>query len=152
MRNWAWFYSIWFGWDRLSPWVIRKHGFLDAVKYRIGADNISAGTFRETQARVRAGDEWKHWKDGFDYRAAFAEMELPPCLYLAGKKDRVLGHPTDVKLLMQETGAHQPAKFHLLSKSNGHRNNYGHIDMLTHKDAPQDHFPMAVKWLRGDFS
>ncbi|HEX2900454.1 MAG TPA: alpha/beta fold hydrolase [Bacteroidia bacterium] len=135
-------------WKWLAKRSIRKHGYLHAAHYRMGSDSISARDHAETDAWVRAKHEWKHWHDGFDYRAAFQQLKLPPILYLAGKKDRVLGHPTDVALLAKETGDHQLNRVAVLGKAQGHLHDYGHIDMLTHPDAPRDHFPMALEWLR----
>ncbi|MBK9451027.1 MAG: alpha/beta fold hydrolase [Bacteroidetes bacterium] len=135
-------------WNLLAKRSIRKHGFLHALHYRMGSDSISARDHAETDAWVRAGQEWKHWHDGFDYREAFRKMKLPPILYLAGKKDHVLGHPKDVALLAEETGAHQNKKVLVLSKANGYLHDYGHIDMLTHPDAPRDHFPAVLQWFK----
>jgi pimeloyl-ACP methyl ester carboxylesterase len=142
------YFMISLGWQLLARRSVRRHGYLDAVRYRMGSDNITAGDWRETDAWVRAKDAWVHWHDGFDYRAAFAQMTLPPTLYVSGKKDRVLGHPTDVALLAAETGAHQVKAMLVLGKENGLLHDYGHIDMLTHADAPRDHFPKVLAWLR----
>jgi hypothetical protein len=60
----------------------------------------------------------------------------------------VLGHPKDVALLAEETGAYQVKRVVVLGKRNGNLHNYGHIDMLTHPDAPRDHFRTALDWLR----
>jgi pimeloyl-ACP methyl ester carboxylesterase len=142
------FFMIKLGWNLLARRSVRKWGYLDAVKYRMGSDNITTRDWLETDAWVVSRDAWVHWQDGFDYRTAFAQMALPPTLYIAGIKDRVLGHPKDVALLAAETGAHQPKKLVVLSRANGNNHDYGHIDMLTHPDAPADHFPLALDWLQ----
>lgn len=136
------------GWELLARWSVKRHGYLDAIRYRMGSDNISTRDWAETNAWVRAADEWKHWQDGFDYRAALQKTQLPPTLYLAGKKDRVLGHPKDVALLAREAGDHQTKELVVLGKAAGNLHDYGHIDMLTHPDAPRDHFPLVRNWLR----
>ena len=145
VRNWPWFVSIFIFWDRVFPLIIRRKGYLDVVKYRFGADNESKGDYEETQVWVKRKD-WIHWRDGFDFRAALKEMQLPPILYFAGKKDRVLGNPKDVRILAEETGE-QDYKVQLLSKANGNAVDYSHINMLTHKSGPEDHFPDAVAWM-----
>lgn len=142
------FYMITLGWELLVRRSIRRHGFLDAIRYRMGSDNITARDWAETNAWVRDRNHWLHWQDGYDYRAALAKVALPPTLYISGKKDRVLGHPVDVRLLADETGPHQPKDFMLLSKATGFLHDYGHIDMLTHPDAPRDVFPKVLEWLR----
>jgi hypothetical protein len=35
----------------------------------------------------------------------------------------------------------------VLSKGNGNLHNYDHINILTHPDAPKDHFPIVLNWL-----
>ena len=35
-----------------------------------------------------------------------------------------------------------------LAKESDFLNDYGHIDMLSHKDAPRDHFPAIVRWMK----
>jgi predicted alpha/beta hydrolase len=147
VRNLRYYWMVGFGWNIASPLIIRRRGYLDAVRYRMGSDNISGPTFYDTNYWVRAKD-WFHWKDRFDYRAAFAKMQLPPTLYLAGQNDHVLGHPIDVQRLADETGAHQKKEVRILSRANGNRHDYGHINMLTHPDAQQDHFPMVLDWMR----
>jgi pimeloyl-ACP methyl ester carboxylesterase len=148
VRGFYYFWMIRMGWNRLGQRSLRRHGFLNAIHYRMGSDNITARDYLETDAWIRPRDEWKHWQDGFDFREALGKMTLPPALYISGKKDRVLGHPTDVALLAEETGAHQPKELMVLSKENGFLHDYGHIDMLTHPDAPRDHFPQVLAWLR----
>jgi hypothetical protein len=69
-------------------------------------------------------------------------------LYLTGKNDRVLGHPTDVQLLMNETGINQPKEFRIIGKNEGHLHDYDHISLLTHPDAVKDHFPFVLEWLK----
>jgi pimeloyl-ACP methyl ester carboxylesterase len=148
VRGLRYFWMINLGWNLVGRRSVRRHGFLNAVHYRMGSDNITTRDYQETDAWVRDGDQWIHWQDGFDYRAALAQLQLPPTLYLAGEQDHVLGHPRDVALLAAETGDHQTKEVVVLGKSNGFLHDYGHIDMLTHPDAPRDHFPQVVDWLR----
>lgn len=147
VRNWEYWWKVGLGWNLLSPYIIWRKGYLDATGYRFGSDNISGPTFYDTNYWVRRKD-WKHWKDGFDYVKALQGQQLPPALYLAGKNDKVLGHPVDVKRLANEAGAHQKHKVVVLSKANGHLHDYDHINILTHPDAAKDHFPMALEWMR----
>lgn len=148
VRGWRYFYMITLAWEILSRRSIRRHGFLNAVKLKMGSDNLAKRDYEETNDWVKEGKEWRHWKDGFDYRAALAQIQLPPTLYIAGKKDHVLGHPIDVALLAEETGPQQIKELMVLSKANGFKHDYGHIDMLTHPDAAKDHFPKALAWLQ----
>lgn len=148
IRGFRYFMMIILGWRLLARRSKRIYGYLNAIHYRMGSDNISARDHSETDVWIKEGNKWLHWYDGFDYRAALHAMQLPPTLYFAGQKDHVLGHPKDVTLLADEAGKHQTRRIALLAKKTGHLHDYGHIDMLTHPDAPRDHFPMALDWLR----
>lgn len=123
-------------------------GYLPAKAMKMGSDNEPAAFYKQVNRWVYS-KKWKDASDGFDYAAALKDTALPPVLYFAGKADKVLGYPKDVRTLMEETGAGN-AKFVLLGIKEGHQKDYGHIDLLTSKTCPDDHFSMAVEWLRGE--
>lgn len=148
VRSLRYYWMVGVGWNRLSRLSIWRKGYLDAIAYRMGADNISAQTFHDTDVWIHA-KQWQHPKSGFDYAKALQARALPPTLYLAGRNDHVLGHPDDVLRLAQETGPEARFKVHILSKATGQKHDYGHVDMLTHVDAPKDVFPMVSDWLAG---
>jgi len=75
---------------------------------------------------------------------------MPPSLFVAGAKDPVLGHPIDMRRFMAECGVDERS-FRLLGQSSGDRHDYDHINMLTHPDAPEDHFPGLVAWINERF-
>jgi pimeloyl-ACP methyl ester carboxylesterase len=147
VRNGAYWWSIGIGWHLIARTSNLFKGFVAARQTRMGSDNISRGTWKETNDWIYQ-KEWRHWKDGFDYHAAFRQMKLPPILSFAGVNDKVLGHPTDVKLLLDELGPGHEVRLEMLSKENCHLHDYGHIDMLTHNLAEDDHFPMALEWMQ----
>ncbi len=120
-------------------------GYLPAKAMGMGSDNEPAQFYREVNRWVYRKD-WVG-RDGFDYRAALQQKQLPPILYLAGAHDRVLGHPHDVQRLMHESGQ-STAQYLKLGLDTGFRRNYGHIDILTDPHCPDDHFPLAGGWLR----
>ncbi len=59
----------------------------------------------------------------------------------------MLGHATDVKLLMQESGL-AGAQFRLLGKAQGDALDYDHISMLTAAQAKNGHFRDLADWLK----
>lgn len=138
-----WFINVM--WNLAARLVISYRGYLPAKERKMGSDNETEKSHRETTVWVNSKN-WLDWNDGFDYGNALKKLILPPILYLAGANDKVLGHPTDVKLLMDETG-NQKNKLMILGKANNNLHDYGHIDILTHPDAPEDVYPVVLNWM-----
>lgn len=132
-------------WNFAAKIFILFKGYLPAREMKIGSDNESRKSHRETTTWVNS-KKWLGWNNRFDYAAGLKKLSLPPILYLAGASDKVLGHPKDVKLLIKETGS-QNYEFKILGKSNGNLHDYGHIDILTHSDAEKDVYPVALSWM-----
>lgn len=131
-------------WKSWGTYQTRKLGYFPAKKWKIGSQNEPGKLYHEI-------NEWIHpkslWIDqsNFNYANEASEMNSPRVLHFAGIKDRYLGHPIDVKLFATESKL--PYDFKLLSKSNGYKKDYGHIDMLTDSSAPNDHFPESLIWI-----
>lgn len=132
-------------WNFAAKIFILFKGYLPAREMKIGSDNESRKSHRETTAWVNS-KKWLDWNNGFDYAAGLKKISLPPTLYLAGASDKVLGHPKDVRLLINESG-NQDYEFKILGKSNGNLHDYGHIDILTHTDAGKEVYPLALSWM-----
>ena len=143
VRRWLWIDLIWNG---LCRALVALYGYLPARAWRLGSDNESAGFYTQSAIWVSASP-WVDPIDGFDYGTALQDQELPPTLYFAAVNDHTLGHPEDVQRLMHESGNHK-ASYVLLGRRSNNLHDYGHISMLTHADATQDHFPSVVQWLR----
>lgn len=133
-------------WKWVCPLACRIAGYLPARRLRIGSDNETAKSYRQSAAWVRH-EAWVDSDDGFDYGAAVKKVSLPPIWYIAAKNDHALGHPRDVRDFMASAGKQQ-CRYTLLSRQEGNRHDYDHINMLTHPDAVADHFPLVVEWLR----
>lgn len=133
-------------WNNFSKLLVRKYGYLPAKKFGIGSDNESKRSHSETHQWV-VEKNWLDWHDAFDYRKALQNQELPPAVYLTGVEDKELGHPTDVGNLIKETGSDK-AQLWVIGKQEGYLHDYNHINLLTHKDAPKDHFKKLLEWLR----
>ena len=80
-------------WNRLALKLVKKQGYLDARKWRFGADSETRDSLEQSVAWVKVG-KWVDPKDGFDYASAAAEVKWPPLWHIAAVKDKVLGHPT----------------------------------------------------------
>ncbi|WP_341708788.1 alpha/beta fold hydrolase [Halopseudomonas sp.] len=121
------------------------------LKGRVPARALGLGSQDEARAIHAANlawerGEWRDLEDGFDYASALNGLAWPPSLYLAGDRDRVLGHIDDVRRFARELGRHD-AQVILLEKGRGCSRHYGHSDLLTHPQAEQDHFPLIADWL-----
>ncbi len=133
-------------WNHFSKLLVKKYGYLPAKKFNIGSDNESRRSHSETHHWVVA-KKWLDWHDNFDYGKALQEKELPPALYLTGANDKELGNPADVRELMLETKSAN-AKMQVVGKKEGYLHDYDHINLLTHPDAPKDHFREIIEWLK----
>lgn len=135
-------------WHLVGRLMIARYGYLPAKEKKFGSENEPAKYFTEVNGWL-ANDHWKSTADGFDYTKSLQELQgdFPPILHIAGKNDTYLAHEKDIKRLMKEINNPKDVLL-MLSKQNGFLHDYGHIDMVTHKDAPTDHFPKVVAWMK----
>jgi len=146
IKTWKRFYFIEFMWFFVGSIFIFFYGYLNAIKIKMGAENETKKTHIETTKWIYEKG-WKHWKNGFDYASALKKLTLPPILSMTGASDNVLGHPVDCKLMLEELGK-QDYEFKILGKENGNKQDYDHINILTHPDAKTDHFPIIDSWIK----
>ena len=132
-------------WKWVCPLACSLFGYLPARLLRIGSDSETVRSYQQSADWVK-NDAWID-ADGFDYGAAIKKVSLPPIWYLAAANDHTLGHPDDVRAFMESTGR-QECRYTILSRSNGNLHDYDHINMLTHPDAVNDHFPQVLAWLQ----
>lgn len=134
-------------WNRVAPLIAKRHGYLAADRWRLGMDNETRASLRQSIEWVRG--DWIDFDDGFDYAQAAKQVAQrggwPKTWFIAGRGDRVLGHPEDVSRMVQEC-QFGDVKQTLLSKRDGYKHDYGHAEMLTHKDAVNDHFVGIKQW------
>lgn len=140
------FFMVDLVWTAVGTALALIFGFLPARQIKIGSDNEPRDFFLQTNRWVYSKN-WIDPEDGFDYKAVLQKKTMPPTLFLAGIKDLVLGNPVDVELLMHEMPNPQH-EFIILGKNYGNAHNYGHIDILTHHRAVEDHFPTCADWFR----
>ena len=132
-------------WTCLGSLVTLAKGYLPAKKLKMGSDDEPAKFFFECNKWVYS-NKWVDPHDQFNYNEAFRRIDFPPTLSLTGLKDHSLGNKKCVKKMLDEIG---PAILEniVLSRVNGNKNNYDHVNILTHPDAPSDHFNLVVSWL-----
>ena len=132
-------------WKFAAPLMTKSSGYLDAKKLGVGADSEPRRAIVESIQWVKKS-QWIDPIDGFDYLATASKAKWPPTWHITGVSDYSLGHAKDVQLFMQEC-QNQNASFSLLSKKSGNLKDYDHIDILTAKEAVNDHFPKVKEFL-----
>jgi predicted alpha/beta hydrolase len=136
---------MWNGLGRINSTIF---GYLPAKTLRMGSDNEPYHFYRDANAWVYQ-KTWidRHRKEHIG--KLLQHKKPPPILYFSAINDDVLGNPSDVQRLISETHADN-AKHILLSKANGNRKDYDHINMLTASEGPEDHFIQARDWLQSE--
>jgi predicted alpha/beta hydrolase len=145
VQNWDRWLRIEAVWKRFAYLLTTAYGYLPAKQWKLGSDNESKSSHAQSVAWVKPSP-WIDPEDGFDYVAALKTIDLPPALFLTGVADKCLGHAQDVQTFMAELN-HPQSEFQLIGKSTGHLHDYNHIDLLTHPQAPQDHFQAVLHWM-----
>ena len=144
--NWERFYKLSLAWGIFGGWKVKSDGFLNAKRYNLGADNETAKTYHETNMWLYDGSKMNDPYDDFDYLAAMKEIDFPPILAITGSGDKTLGNPIDCEFTAKQTGS-QNLLFKILGKKTGHKDNYDHISLLTHKNASDDQFRLVLDWM-----
>lgn len=147
VRNWEYFKKLSFGWYFLGKILNPIYGFYPAVKLGAGSDDEPRYHYQQINEWLRVGSSWIDNVDGFDYGKALENKTLPPLLFVASKNDTLLGRPEDVQHLMSEV-KNADKSYWFLAKETGYKHDYGHVDMLTHKDAPEDFFGKIATWMK----
>ena len=135
-----------FIWRKLGKWLIVLNGYMPARLLRMGVTNESKANYRD-YLQWSSSDDWRDAEDGFSYGEAILKQQLPPSFYFAASSDKAYGDPVDVREFMKELGPHD-GRLMVLSRHGGNLRNYSHMDMVRHKDADKDHFPLLLDWLQ----
>ncbi len=94
----------------------------------------------------RMNPEWRDPYDGFNFRLALKQKTLPSCLYMNVKSSSGAGDLMDCKHWLEELGEHD-AIVMAISRASGNLHNYSGRELLTHKDAIDDHLLNLHHWL-----
>lgn len=144
VKGWRKLLYITIAWNWYGGRLVKKHGYLPAAKMKMGDQDEPKDYYLDATRWVDELD-WIDPTDGFKYTDNF-NFELPPMLFYTGQGDKILGHPRDVKRLLNEVNPQQ-FEYKVIGIKNGNKHNYDHINILTHKDAPSDHFEDVLKFL-----
>jgi len=122
------------------------YGYLPSKEIKVGSENEPINEYLDTTIWVRK-KKWKGIYNEFNYTEKLKTLKLPKSLYVSAMDDLILGNPKDVRIFMDESGIGEREEM-ILSEKNGNLHNYDHINLLTHKDAPNDHFIKVTEWLK----
>jgi predicted alpha/beta hydrolase len=132
-------------WTTVGSLATLINGYLPAKRLKMGSDDEPKKFFFECNRWVYS-NRWIDPRDGFNYKDQFKKINFPSVLSLTGKNDHSLGNRICVKKMLDEIGPSVLTNI-VLSKENGNRQDYDHVNILTHADAPNDHFPLVLNWL-----
>jgi len=132
-------------WTTLGSLATKIKGYLPAKKLKMGSDDEPGKFFFECNKWVYS-NKWIDPRDKFNYNEAFKKMNFPPVLSLTGQNDHSLGNKKCVKKMLDEIGPSSLQNL-VLSKANGNKHSYDHVNILTHPDASSDHFEIVLTWL-----
>lgn len=141
------FFVINLYWHFFGSLLVKIFGFLPVKKIKFGEEDISKKLYREMSQWIKAGSRWVDPTDNFNYAEAIKNISLPATLHVVGEKDAYLGNPRDVKVFLKESNP-EKSDYILLNRNQDFKRAYGHIDILTHPKAGEDHFPFILKWLK----
>jgi pimeloyl-ACP methyl ester carboxylesterase len=82
--------------------------------------------------------------DGFVYEDHYDRIKAP-LLLIAGSRD-LLAPPAAVEWVRSRAGS-QDIEFVLASRATGFSADYGHGDLVLGERAPEEIFPLVVRWL-----
>lgn len=142
IKRWFMVDIMWTCLGSIATWL---KGYLPAKKLRMGSDDEPGKFFFECNKWVYS-NKWIDPRDGFNYKKEFEKIDFPPVLSLTGSNDHSLGNKYCVNKMLKEIGV-KDLKNVVLSIQNGNMHNYDHINILTHPDAPKDHFGTVLNWL-----
>lgn len=133
-------------WKLAASAIVAACGFLPARSLGWGSDDESRRSWADCVTWIREASPWIDMVDGFDYQTAARTQCLPRTLWITGAADRSLGHPDDVRLFMRECNDPDGDALHL-ARCGGYPRDAGHIGMLTHPAADNEHFPDIADWM-----
>ncbi len=148
--NWKKRFVIDWLWQKMAARLVRWNGYLPAKSLHFGTMDESAGCYQDNISWL-AAKKWLDPEDGFDYGEAILHCQLPSSLYFAAAGELAYSHPDDVRAFIHQLGGHD-GRYVVLSEEGGNLQDYDHVDMLLHKDARKDHFPLVLDWLENSMT
>ena len=139
-------FVVTFIWNFLTKLIVKIFSYLPSHIFTFASESESKQSVLDSINWVK-NNPWIDQIDSFNYEIALKNITLPATLHLTGISDLSLGNPIDVQLFINESG-HHPYQFKILGKEFGNNLDYNHINILTAREAYDDHFPLIIKWFK----
>lgn len=107
-------------------------------------EDVSGGVLRQMLTWVKRKDGAMVGTDGFVFEEHFDRLKAP-LLLIAGSRD-LLAPPAAVEWVRPRAGS-ADIEYILASRATGFSADYGHGDLVLGERAPEEIFPLVVKWL-----
>lgn len=131
-------------WQRLLPLFARKSR---VVPLNLLSDFNEPENLQWYQRWVAwSNGPWVDDGDNFDYSAAMKTLMLPSSLYIAANQSKYRCDIADARAFMMEQGRHD-ARLVIVGKRQGNLHQYNDRELLEHRHASKDHFPLILDWL-----
>lgn len=95
-------------------------------------------------ARSRRAHRLRSWDRKYDYTRGMKRIRTP-IFFIAGALDQLA--PPAVLLEAYARISSTDKRIEILSRANGYRADYGHVDMAMGTHAPDEVFPLIARWL-----
>jgi pimeloyl-ACP methyl ester carboxylesterase len=107
-------------------------------------EDIPAGVLDQVLSMVRSG-QFMSYDKSFNYTEEIRKISIP-LLLSCGKADN-LAPPESVRYVYETVGS-EDKTFMMFGTANGHREDYGHNDLILGKYAYKEVYPDITKWLK----
>ena len=109
-----------------------------------GIEDVSVALVRQLGAAAKSKGHIHRIDDGHDYTTGMARIDVP-ILFVAGALDHLAPPAVVMDGFRRVRSADK--RIVVLSRANGFRHDYGHVDMTIGETAPAEVFPLLGEWL-----
>ena len=117
---------------------------MDGRKLKIGPENEPSGVAKEYLRWLGLFGQWSFKNDKTPLLSNWQTVDIP-VLAMVGKNDQ--SDPAKYCRRFYDACGSSNKEFKLLSKADGFRQDYGHVDMLVSKEAAKEVWPEILSWL-----
>lgn len=124
--------------DNMDPWLTYR-------MLRTALSDMSSGLLRQFLDWYRSQD-FRGWYGTHSYKSNLRDIRVP-VVVLAGSVDK-LTPPHDLQYIFDQLSS-VDKRFVLVGRNQGFSADYGHVDLVLGRRAPDEIFPLIADWLEG---